>query len=208
MVAVSFHPQSCSFPLHLVHTATIPTSTVMALAYAEGECFFNRKGLVTKDGYQATKPKDFYSHFMVEYVFNKEADHASANCNYPDGFKHPRSGYKIVSGPGWGTYYWCWENIPFSYGPKNEIARRKEHKLCVNGNRFVQLERGGSAEVSIVGSNFPIDEERKLSISIPQAWFMTLPLPFKKEKWIWIDVRTTLYGQFRPFQILIAFPSS
>ncbi|KAH6713512.1 hypothetical protein BKA61DRAFT_484663 [Leptodontidium sp. MPI-SDFR-AT-0119] len=99
----------------------------MALAYAEGECFFNRKGLVTKDGYQATKPKDFYSHFM---------------------------------------------NMPFSYGPKNEIARRKEHKLCVNGNRFVQLERGGSAE----------------------AWFMTLPLPFKKEKWIWIDLLTYIRG--------------
>lgn len=145
------HKSGTPFPTSpSIYSLVLVLISQMALAYPEGECFFNRKGLCTsiKDSYKATKPEDFYSHFMVEYIFNKEADHASTNCNYPDGFTHPRSGYKIVSGSGWNTYYGCWETMPFSYGPKNEITRRHQHELCVNGNRFVQFERGGSAEVS------------------------------------------------------------
>jgi hypothetical protein len=81
----------------------------MALAYPEGECFFNRKRLCSTEegGYKATDPKQFYSHFMLEYIWNKEADHGSKETNFgqgKNGWKHKRSGYKVVRGNLWDTF--------------------------------------------------------------------------------------------------------
>jgi len=122
----------------------------MAMAYPEGECFFVRSGLATSqsDGYHAENINQFHSHFMVEYIWNKEAYHGSRNANEPKGFSHSRSGYKIVNGSWWNTSYGNWTQLPFSYGPSgSDIKRRVQHNLCTNGNRFRDHEKGGSAEV-------------------------------------------------------------
>lgn len=122
----------------------------MALAYPEGECFFRRSVLNggNSEGYKADDPKDFFSHMLVEYVWNVESDHGAKACNSPAGYGHPRSGYKIVRGSWWDTDYGCWTQLNFNYGPNpGDIKRRIQHNLCTNGNRFRDHEKGGAAEV-------------------------------------------------------------
>ncbi|SCV49048.1 uncharacterized protein FFB14_10679 [Fusarium fujikuroi] len=107
---------------------------------------------------------------MVEYIWNVEADHGSKNANSWSGHSHPRSPYAIVTGSSWGTHYGNWKQLPFSYGPReSDIRRRLEHNLCTSGNRFRDHETGDAAE----------------------AWFMTMPMPTKEERWVWIDVSFT-----------------
>ena len=139
----------------------------MAMPYPEGEVFFDRKVLSQpKAGYDASKPKDFYSHFMVEYVWNVPAYHGSHAANSEkaitkwflgkkvpyfvkgDGHKHRRSGYKVAIGDAWATNYGNWTDIPVSYGPhQGDIKRRVQHNLCTSCNRFRNYEWGDSAEV-------------------------------------------------------------
>ena len=125
----------------------------MALAYPEGECFFRRSVLNggNSEGYKADDPKDFFSHMMVEYVWNVESDHGAKACNAPAGYGHPRSGYQIVRGSWWDTDYGCWTQLNFNYGPRpDDIRRRIQHNLCTNGNRFRDHEKGGAAEVKLL----------------------------------------------------------
>lgn len=125
---------------------------IMALAYPEGECFFKRSALNAQqqDGYHADNCKDFYSHIMVEYIWNQEAYHGSTDAKtYTGKRSHPRSEYRVVNGDWWNTDYGVWCNVPFSYGPTpNDIKRRFEHNLCTWGNRIRDREKGASAEVS------------------------------------------------------------
>ncbi|KAL8797923.1 MAG: hypothetical protein Q9182_007120 [Xanthomendoza sp. 2 TL-2023] len=112
----------------------------MALAYPEGECFFTRSAL-SSSVYNADDPKDFYSQMMVEYVWNREADHGWRNSQ---GHRHPRSGYQIVKGSNWDTSYGNWTHLPFSYGSHwNKITKRVQHDLCTTGNVFKDREKGG-----------------------------------------------------------------
>ena len=68
----------------------------MAMLYPEGEVFFDRKVLNTK--YSADDPKEFYSYFMVEYLWNVEAYHGDNQCKRESGGRtHPRSPYCMVS---------------------------------------------------------------------------------------------------------------
>jgi hypothetical protein len=141
----------------------------MAIPYPEGEVFFDRKVLAqrSKNGYRADNQQHFYSHFMIEYVWNAEAYHGSRNANsvaidYQSvlgiqvpvlkpgvGHKHRRSGYKVSKGDNWGTHYGNWKQLPVSYGPQQgDIKRRVQHNLCTSGNRFRNYEWGDSAEVS------------------------------------------------------------
>ncbi|KAI4094834.1 MAG: hypothetical protein LQ339_007397 [Xanthoria mediterranea] len=113
----------------------------MALAYPEGESFFVRTKLESSE-YHANDVKDFYSHMMIEYVWNREALHGGYSHG---GHQHPRSGYRIVRGSWWNTDYGNWTALPFSYGPDaNSITRRVEHRLCTNGNAFRDRQKGGS----------------------------------------------------------------
>ena len=124
----------------------------MALTYPEGEAFFLRSALDSSsaDGYHASDVKQFYSHMMIEFIWNRWSDHGS-EANAPEGFSHPRSGYKIVKGWWWETKYGAWTQLPFNYGPHFEdIKRRVQHNLCTNGDRFKDLEKGGSNEVGIL----------------------------------------------------------
>ncbi|KAF7911248.1 uncharacterized protein EAF01_002755 [Botrytis porri] len=175
----------------------------MAVPYPEGEVFFDRKVLAqrSKDGYRADNQKDFYSHFMIEYVWNVEAYHGSKNANsvaigYQSvlgiqipvlkpgvGHKHRRSGYKISKGDKWETHYGNWTQLPISYGPEQgDIKRRVEHNLCTSGNRFRNYEWGDSAEF----------------------FFMVLPMPTRAERWVWID----LLANIRAIYIPIAYSAS
>ena len=123
----------------------------MALTYPEGECYFRRSALDINlpDQYHASDPKDFYSHMMVEYVWNRESYHGQKDSNYPKGYTHPRSEFKIVTGYAWGTNYGAWTHLPFSYGPHfSDIRRRVQHELCINGNDFRDREKGGAYQVS------------------------------------------------------------
>ncbi|KAF9773546.1 hypothetical protein IL306_008618 [Fusarium sp. DS 682] len=107
----------------------------MALPYPEGEVFFMRSVLANRDPvhYHADNPEHFYSHFMVEYIWNVEADHGSKNANSWDGHYHQRSPYAIVTG-------------------------------------------GDAAE----------------------AWFMTMPMPTKEERWVWIDLLARIQAIYIP----------
>ncbi|KAL9026402.1 MAG: hypothetical protein Q9196_004928 [Gyalolechia fulgens] len=144
----------------------------MALAYPEGECFFVRSKLDTSV-YHPENVKDFYSHLMVEYVWNREADHGYNECKTREfkkglGHSHPRSGYKIVRGAFWDTDYGNWTQLPFSYGTHaKQITRRVEHNLCTNGNIFRDREKGGAYQV----------------------FFMTMPMPTKEERWLLANIR-------------------
>lgn len=117
----------------------------MALSYPEGEVFFSHRGLNSSNSsYQADNPQHFYSHLMIEYVWNVEADHDSKNANSPKGHSHYRSDYGIVKGSSWSTHYGNWTHLPISYGGSsvNSIIRRTSHNLCQSGNRFKDHERG------------------------------------------------------------------
>ena len=163
----------------------------MALAYPEGECFFLRTALdsASADGHHASNVKDFYSHMMVEFVWNLESDHSATESRGDKGHRHPRSGYKIVKGSLWNTDYGCWTTFPFCYGPQsNKLMRRVEHNLCTNGNRFRDHEKGGALEVSnrskpSLQSHLPI-----YLLMLSQAWFMFMPMPTTEERRVWIDV--------------------
>ena len=137
------------------HPSFLPfacSSSNMALAYPEGECFFVRTALdgpPNSGAYMASDEYQFYSHMMIEYIWNVEADHGQSAANFPDGYTHPRSDYKFVIGSTWGTIYGNWEYLPFSYGPsEGEITKRVRHPLCTSPNHFIAHENGASAEVS------------------------------------------------------------
>ncbi|KAL8671355.1 MAG: hypothetical protein Q9168_004137 [Polycauliona sp. 1 TL-2023] len=144
----------------------------MALAYPEGECFFQRS-VLDSSVYHANDVKDFYSHLMVEFVWNKEADHGAGECMTAEsrkgrGHRHPRSGYKIVRGSWWDTDYGNWTQLPFSYGTHwKKITRRVEHNLCVNGNQFRDREKGGAY----------------------RPFFMMMPMPTREERWCLAPIR-------------------
>ncbi|KAF4993973.1 hypothetical protein FGRMN_6104 [Fusarium graminum] len=152
----------------------------MGMPYPEGEIFFARSVLRNSnpEHYQAENVEHFYSHFMVEYIWNVEADHGSKNANSPRGHSHPRSGYSIVrGGGGWKTDYGNWQQLPFSYGPsETNIRRRLQHNLCTSGPRFKSHEKGDAAE----------------------AWFMTMPMPTKEERWVWIDMLAHIRAIYIP----------
>ncbi|KAL8778972.1 MAG: hypothetical protein Q9213_007157 [Squamulea squamosa] len=154
----------------------------MALAYPEGKCFFIRSAL-DSSVYHANDVNDFYSHLMVEYVWNREADHGSKACMTAEsrrggGHRHPRSGYKIVRGAWhWDTDYGNWVHLPFSYGTHwKSITRRVEHELCTNGTRFMERENGGSY----------------------RPYFMTMPMPTREERWVWIDMLAYIRAIYLP----------
>ncbi|KZF20251.1 hypothetical protein L228DRAFT_249930 [Xylona heveae TC161] len=152
----------------------------MALAYPEGECFFRRSGLNSPSGwhYRADNPQHFYSHFMLEYIWNKPADHSHWEVNNPHGWPQIRSGYSIVKGSLWNTLYGNYQFLPFQYGADHRtgITRRIQHNLCVHGNTFRDREKGGAY----------------------QAWFMTMPMPTDQEKWVWIDLLAGIRAIYIP----------
>jgi len=95
---------------------------------------------------KAEEPKDFYGHFLVKYIWNQEAYHASYAANMPR--THPRSTKRVVDADWWNTVYGYWAWLPFSYRYKrSEIKSLDKHYLCTNGNRFRDREIGGAAEV-------------------------------------------------------------
>jgi len=150
----------------------------MALAYPEGTVFFERSAISNKNPahYQASNVEHFYSHFMIEYVWNKEADFKKA-ANAPKGHSHPRSDYSIVRGWFWGSDFGVYHQLPFSYGPnRNDIKRRLQHDLCKDGDTFKGYERGDAAK----------------------ARFMTMPMPTKKERWVWIDMIANIRAIYIP----------
>lgn len=95
-------------------------------------------------------PKDFYSHFLIEYLWNVEAHHGGENVKEPGGWPHPRSGYKIVRGSWWNTFYGNFTHLPVCYGPgPDRIHFQVEHNPCTSGNRFRDYEKGAAAEVRV-----------------------------------------------------------
>ncbi|CAL8580586.1 hypothetical protein XPA_006308 [Xanthoria parietina] len=101
----------------------------------------------------------------------KNAMTEEALKNNGGGHLHWRSRYAIVRGAWWDTHYGNWTDLPFCYGPNsNKITRRVQHNLCIDGNEFRDREKGGSYRV----------------------FFMTMPMPTKEERWVWIDVNFAL----------------
>lgn len=124
----------------------------MSLAYPTGECFFKRKGLDTSqpEGFHASDIKQFPGRMLVEFIWNWPCYHGATESNWPTGWSHSRSNYAVGTASWWATKYGQWEVLPFSYGPDpGNIKRRNEHNLCLNANRFKDVEQGASLEVNV-----------------------------------------------------------
>ena len=127
------------------------------MPYPEGEVFFDRNVLksINPKVYDANDLGKFYSHLMIEYLWNQETYHGSpangwdeATATVSDDWKHPRSAYEIVRALNWDTFYGVYDNLPFSYGnaPGN-IMKRHQHELNRFAPDFVNREKGVAAEV-------------------------------------------------------------
>ncbi|KAF1814000.1 hypothetical protein P152DRAFT_372319, partial [Eremomyces bilateralis CBS 781.70] len=140
----------------------------MAVPYPQGECFFKKSALqsAVEGRFNAENPLHFYSNLMVEVIWNRESHHGPNEAKIPTGHPHRRSDYKIVYGDaGWQTEYGVWTHLPFSYGQYNHPTRRVQHELCTWGYRFKKREWGDAYE----------------------SWFMFIPMPTRKEEWVFID---------------------
>ncbi|KAJ4985113.1 hypothetical protein SVAN01_09416 [Stagonosporopsis vannaccii] len=148
----------------------------MALPYPEGKSYFVPEGLVGHvNGYHATNPKDFYTNFLVEYLWNVPAywnvDDAKADDVFPG--KHPRSKAKVAGSNGPVN----WDYITFSYGTEpGKIGRSVMHNLCLSKKRLEDYIDGASAE----------------------AWYMPVPMPNKAERFVWVDLTACIRGIYVP----------
>ena len=119
----------------------------MALAYPEGEVFFQRSSLANSK-FKADDHDQFYGHILVEYLWNqpyKYGKTAKTVYNNPD---HPRSTFQWSRHTeGLQIYNW-WTQLPFSYGRWNDVKRRYQHNLCGSTGRYYnRTEKGAAAEV-------------------------------------------------------------
>lgn len=124
----------------------------MALAYPEGECFFDRSGLVAPrpHGYNANNPDHFHSHMMIEYIWNRPAQEWHALLGLPlPGAEVVRGRTSLVYVGTRDSKYWGnYRDLPISYGPsESTIRRRLHHDLCLRGPDFDTYIRGEAAEV-------------------------------------------------------------
>lgn len=164
----------------------------MAMPYPEGEVFFDRNVLKApnKKVYDASNIEQFYSHMMIEYIWNEEAYHGAKNAGWNEdtvtidnSYSHPRSSYRVVRNILWDTYYGVWEDLPFSYGPTpQDIKKRHQHELNVFAPDFVAREKGNAAE----------------------SFFMYMPMPTMEQRWVWMD----LLAHVRAIYIPVAHSAS
>lgn len=165
----------------------------MALAYPEGECFFRRSALKSdhKDYYQADRPDHFYGHFLVEFIWNLPAytgEEARKKRTHPRStFKlHDYSQYGFMSsrqGPYIGN--WSWMSFTYCAHPYKGKQRRVQHNLCTNRNRLQSQVGGDPMEVRAfsVSRRFAV-----FALTIDKTYFMIIPMPKRKENWVFIDV--------------------
>ena len=133
----------------------------MALAYPEGESFFDIN-LLKEGPYNASNLSDFYSNLLVEFVWNYPVDSEMLLRNETKArqaeWNHPRVKYNIalaprqmesnlvptISQPDHGT----WTSLPFMYGPsEKEVKRRVDHNLCTSYGRLQKAYKGAKKEV-------------------------------------------------------------
>lgn len=128
----------------------------MALPFPEGKGFFGGESLRSEGDYNANDSKDFYNYFIIENLWNVEADIDPVWTCHPDGWTHPRSAYHIVKEPKTKTLFGNWAHLPISYGPTGtEIKRITKHNLCLNGNRRAVEREMRLRLVSIVAFHAP-----------------------------------------------------
>ncbi len=141
----------------------------MALAYPEGEVFFKRDPLYLEKrdngGHWIWNPstsRDFYSHIMVEYVWNV------TELWVENKFRHPRTGYTWThaASSAW-TYYGAHELMNVSYGPYQNPARREYFNLPIDASEF---------------RNTMYYDAAKKSYIVP------LLMPSSSERYLWFDM--------------------
>ncbi len=159
------NPEDFSLPSLQTHPPSpldIATAK-MALAYPEGECFFVRSSLVTKKlenkipySFDANNLEHFYKNMLIEYVWNRWADHGSAIPK--DGRVSGRSIYHVLDPEYWSTNYAIWGELPISYGPaENNIKKHRRHDLCdaqklqAHANMLRDHEKGAALQVCFSG---------------------------------------------------------
>ena len=64
----------------------------MAMTYPEGECFFKRS-VISNSFYNANDPEEFYSNFMIEYLWNVPSQPEFYDDEIPT---HPRSDFSYL----------------------------------------------------------------------------------------------------------------
>lgn len=123
----------------------------MALPYPEGEVLFRRSALTHRSGFNANNESSFYSHALVESVWNVAftQDRTVATNN----FQHRRSTMRVVTGSGWRTQFGFWDHQRISFGDDRRggrITRRVALANNDNGNEARDFDSGGPHKVCIM----------------------------------------------------------
>ena len=170
----------------------------MALPYPEGEVYFKRSALVYgnvntnpksnpeptvmddvtgpyPDNFWAEKAEDFYSHVLIEHVWNKWASgpHTEPynNDNMP---KHPRSELLKGYGSNYWTQFGVWNNTYISFGDKKDgtaISREVCLENNQNYNELRDLDNAGhDSTLKTILRPVPRGKERYMYLDLVQPF--------------------------------------
>ncbi|KAL8693756.1 MAG: hypothetical protein Q9224_003694 [Gallowayella concinna] len=123
----------------------------MAIPYPEGEVLFRRSALSHRSGFRADDKSSFYSHALVETVWNVAItqDRSVDTSRY----QHPRSTMRVVKGQLWRTHFGFFDYQRVSFGSHKAgsgITRRVALGCNDNGNEARDFDSGGPHKVCIM----------------------------------------------------------
>ncbi|KAL8805469.1 MAG: hypothetical protein Q9182_001924 [Xanthomendoza sp. 2 TL-2023] len=123
----------------------------MALPYPEGEVLFQRSALWHQSGFRADDSSSFYSHALVETVWNVAyAQGRSVDTNQ---YQHPRSSMRVLTAQLYRTEFGFFDFQRVSFGPNRNgsgITRRVALECNNNGNEARDFDAGGPHKVCIM----------------------------------------------------------
>ena len=124
---------------------------IMALPYPEGEVLFRRSALSHHSGFNANDAQLFYSHALVETVWNVAfVQGLSVDTK---NWVHPRSPMNVVTGQMWRTHFGFFDFQRVSFGRNKNgsaITRRVALGCNNNGNDARDFDSGGPHKVCIM----------------------------------------------------------
>lgn len=137
----------------------------MALPYPEGAVYF-KTGALNQPGFDATNDKDFYSHFLVEYGWNRSVFSGSdLNKRQED---HPHVGKLTTGYASWyATRFGVWKEMHCNFGDNRDGTDLKRRVICdtnTNMNELRDSDQGGPRKVRLCP--VPMGPEKYLFIDL------------------------------------------
>ena len=126
----------------------------MALPYPEGDVYFKRSALKLPQGeykYDAEDEKAFYSHILVETVWNTYASGPSTQPSNSSMPPHPRS--KLAKGRAGGFYmttFGVWDSTHVMFGPNSDGSNINRDVVLANNQNYNETrdyDSGGKIKV-------------------------------------------------------------